>query len=47
MILKFSHFSMKFLCAKRIAPDGAPHSAASHLRLCCLPMSHKKDARLK
>ena len=41
-----SHFSMKFLCANRIAPDGTPHSAASHLGLCCLPMSHKKDARL-
>ena len=41
-----SHFSMKFLCANRIAPDGTPSSAASHLGLCCLPMSHKKDARL-
>ena len=40
----FSHFSM--LCANRIAPDGTPRSAASHLGLCCLPMSHKKDARL-
>ena len=42
-----SHFSMKFLCANRIAPDGTPHSAASHLGLFCLPMSHKRDARLK
>ena len=41
-----SHFSMKFLCANRIAPDGSPRSAASHLGLCCLPMSHKKDDRL-
>ena len=41
-----SHFSMKFLCASRIAPDGTPQSAASHLGLCCLPMSHKRDARL-
>ena len=41
-----SHFSMKFLCANRIVPDGTPRSAASHLGLCCLPMSHKKDARL-
>ena len=41
------HFSMKFLCANRIAPDGTPHSAASHLGLCCLPMSHKRDTRLK
>ena len=41
-----SHFSMKVLCANRIAPDGTPRSAASHLGLYCLPMSHKKDARL-
>ena len=31
-----SHFSMKFLGANRIAPDGTPHSAASHLGLFCL-----------
>ena len=37
-----SNFSMKFLWANRIAPDGMPCSAASHLGLCCLPMSHKK-----
>ena len=42
-----SHFSMKFLCANRIAPDGTPRTAASHLGLCCLPISHKRDARLK
>ena len=42
-----SHFSMKFLCANRIAPDGMPRSAASHLGLYCLPMSYKRDARLK
>ena len=41
------HFSMKLLLANRIDPDGTPHSAASHLGLFCLPMSHKKDARLK
>ena len=41
------HFSMKSLQANRIAPDGTPRSAASHLGLCCLPLSHKKDARLK
>ena len=35
------HFSIKFLQANRIAPDGTPH-----LELCCLPMSYKKDARL-
>ena len=32
--------------AYRIASDGTPHSVASHLGLCYLPMSHKKDARL-
>ena len=41
------HFSMKFLKANRIAPDGTPRSEASHLGLYCLPMSHKRDARLK
>ena len=40
------HFSMKVLQANRIAPDGTPHSAASHLGLYCLPMTHIKDARL-
>ena len=39
------HFSMKIKIANRIAPDGTPRFAASHLRLFCLPMSHKKDAR--
>ena len=38
---------MKILCANRMAPDGTPRSAASHLGLFCLPMSHKRDARLK
>ena len=42
----FVHFSMKFLSTNRIAPDGMPRFAASHLGLFCLPMSHKKDARL-
>ena len=41
------NFSMKFLCANRIDPDGTPRSAASHLGLYCLSMSHKRDARLK
>ena len=36
------HFLMKFMSANRIASDGM----ASHLGLFCLPMSHKKDARL-
>ena len=37
---------MKLLLANSIAPDGTPRSAASHMGLYCLPMSHKKDARL-
>ena len=37
----FFNFLVKFLYANRIAPDGTPHSAASHLELYCLPMSHK------
>ena len=37
---------MKIMYANRIAPDGMPRFAASHLGLFCLPMSHKKDARL-
>ena len=41
------NFSMKILQTNRIAPDGTPRSAASHLALFCLPMSHKRDARLK
>ena len=40
------HFSMKIMSANRIAPDGMPRFAASHLGLFCLPMSHKKDAGL-
>ena len=40
------HFSMKIISANRIAPDGMPRFAASHLGLSCLPMSHKKNARL-
>ena len=37
---------MKFMLTNRIASDGTPRFAASHLGLFCLPMSHKKDARL-
>ena len=40
------HFSMKIKTANRKAPDGAPHFAALHLGLFCLPMPHKKDDRL-
>ena len=47
VIFNLSDFSMKFLCANRIAQDGTPRSAVSHLGLFCLPMSHKRDARLK
>ena len=42
-----SQFLMKFLLANRIAPDGTPISAASNLGLFGLPMSLKRDARLK
>ena len=37
---------MKIVSANRIAPEWMPRFAASHLGLLCLPMSHKKDARL-
>ena len=37
---------MKIMSANRIAPDGTPRFAASHLGLFCLPVSHKKEARL-
>ena len=37
-------FTMNYLLANRIAPDGTPRFAASHLGLFCLPMSQKKDA---
>ena len=40
------HLSMKMIQANRIAPDGTPCFAASHLGLFCLPMPHNKDARL-
>ena len=33
--------------SKQNSPDGTPRSAASHLGLFCLPMSHKKDAMLR
>ena len=40
------YFLMKIKIANRIAPDGTPRFAVSHLGLFCLPLSHKKDARL-
>ena len=43
-----SHFFDEFSLSKQNSPRwDAPRSAASHLGLYCLPMSHKKDARLK
>ena len=33
-------FWMKIMSANRIAPDGTPRFAASHLGLFCLPMSN-------
>ena len=36
----------KFVPANRIAPNETSRFVASHLGLFCLPMSHKKDARL-
>ena len=42
----FISFSMKSLCANRIVPGGTLRSAASHLGLYCLPMSHKRETRL-
>ena len=45
----FFHFCsmfLKFLQAKSKDLDQTPHNAASDLGLHCLPMSHKRDARL-
>ena len=36
------HFLMKTMSTNRIAPDGMPRFAASHLGLLSLPLSHKK-----
>ena len=48
MILNFhTFFFMKILLANRIAPDGTPRVAASHLMIYCLPMPHKKDDKLE
>ena len=46
VIFYFYFISMKIKIANRIAPDGTQRFAVSHLGLFCLPMSHKKDARL-
>ena len=37
---------MKVFVANRIVPDGKSRSAASHLGLCCLPVSNKKTRGL-
>ena len=47
VIFILSDFTMKFLCANRIASDMTLRSAAAHRGLYCLPMSHEKDAMLK
>ena len=40
-------FVLKYTSVSNIGePNQTPHSAASELGLHCLPMSHKKDARL-
>ena len=41
------HFFIKKHASKQNSPDLMPHFAASHLGLFCLPIFHKKDARLK
>ena len=43
----FNSFFDENHLSNRIAPDGTPRFAASHLGLFCLPMSHEKEARLK
>ena len=40
------NFSIKIGSESRIAPDGTPRFAASHLGLFRLPMSHENDTRL-
>ena len=40
------HFLMKFMKANRIAPDGTPRFAASHMGVFCMPMSYKNHAKL-
>ena len=42
----YFQFSMKFISANRIAPDGTPLFGVSHSGIFCLHMSYKKDARL-
>ena len=37
---------MKIMQENRISPDGMPRFAVLYLGLFCLPVSHKRDARL-
>ena len=43
----YSNFKRNFCKQNSGEPDQRPHFAESDLVLHCLPMSHKKDARLK
>ena len=47
LILIFIPYFYENPLSKRNVPDGMLLSAVSHLGLYCLPMSHKKDARLQ
>ena len=44
--LNFIQFFDENSPSKQNSPSGTTHSAASHLGLYCLPMSHKRGARL-
>ena len=46
MVFSFFKFEKKLLYAYSGEPDQTPRFAASDLVLHCLPMSHKKGARL-
>ena len=46
VFLIFILISIDYLCPNSGDPDQMPRYAASDLGLQCVPMSHKKDARL-
>ena len=46
VIFHFISFFDENQNSKQNSPNGTPRFSASHLGLFCLPMSHKKDARL-
>ena len=46
VFFNFIQISIEILKANSGDPDQRPRSAASDRGLCCLPMSHNKDARL-